>query len=468
MPVREMLSYFRSAAGRRQLAAGFILIAVSLGGGCAYFNTLYNAKKLHREAQEIPRARDGTLSPQVNEKYKEVIEKCESVIANYPKSKYVDDAVLLIGTCLYEQGEYDDAIARLDELETTTNDEKVKAEGRLYRAKSYIGKGELEAAVPIVRQLVDENPKRASDETFFLLGTSLVKMGNEADAVKYLEMLAKRYPGSIYRVMADLEVAEVYAERKEYDKSASVYSRLENVPMADSERVRYLRGLGKLYVEKGDFEKSIAALRSLDEIVIDPSEKAADKLVLARALAGLDSISVAIDTYKSVTATYPRSVFSAEAYYYLGEIYQNELDSLETAKLQFDQVPQQYAGSPFAEEAIDRSGAISKLLKARASLQSGEGGDPSATQFELAELELFQFKNYAKAIEGYRKVLDEFPDGDLAPKAAYAIGYVYDVHLGDAEKAKEAYELVLNRYPETQQAQYAREALERIAAERQP
>lgn len=465
--MKESRSYVRTAA-RRFLAAVFVFLALNPAGGCAYFNTLYNAKRIHQEAEAIPKVKDGTLSPQAKEKYKEVIAKCESLIANYPNSKYVDDAVLLIGKCHYEQGEYDDAIARLDELETIAKDEKIRSEGRLFRAKSFIGKGDLETAVPIVKQVVDENPKKVSDETLYLLGVALIRTGNEADAVQYLEMLAKRYPQSPYRVRADLETAEVYADRKEYDKSLSVYSRVRSVQMAEKELVRYYRGLGRLHVERGEFEEAIEAFKMLDAIVLDPAEKAADVLVVARAYEGLDSLFVAIDTYKSVTASYPRSMFSAEAYFHLGEMYQNELDSLDLAKQQFDQVPQQYAGSPFAEEAIARSGAISRLIKARESLQSGEGGDPAAAQFDLAEIQLFQFKNYAKAIEEYRKVLDGFPEGELAPRAAYAIGYVYDVRLEDAGKAREAYELVVTRYPETQQAQYAREALDRIAARGQP
>lgn len=462
-------SEFRTVPGGRRLpVAACVLAAVVLWAGCAYFNTFYNAKRIYREAEEVPRGRDGALSPQAADKYKEVIEKCESLIANYPKSKYVDDAVLLIGRSLYEKGEYSDAIARLDALETISNDEKLKTEGRLYQAKAHIGKGDLENAVPIVQALVDENPDKVSDETFFLLGTSLVKTGNEADAVKYLEMLARRYPDSPYRVTADLEAAELYAERKDYEKSAAVYSRLDIGRVGERNLVRYLRGRSRLYVEMGEFEEAIASLEILEQIVIDPGEKAGDLLVMARAQAGRDSLAVAIDTYKTVTVSYPRSMFSAEGYFRLGEIYQDKLDSLEVAKQNFDQVPQQYAGSPFAEDAIARSAAISKLVRLKESLESGGEGEQPAAQFDLAEIELFQLKNYAKAIEEYRKYLEQYPDGDLAPKAAYAVAYVYHVRLGDAEKAREAYQYVLDRYPDTPQAAYAGEALERMAAERQP
>ena len=431
--------------------------------GCAYFNTFYNAKRLYAEAQEVPRARDGAASSGTQEKYDKVIAKCEAVIASYPDSKHVDDAILLIGKCLYETGDYSGAVGRLSVLDTLSTDPKVKAEARLYTAKSYIAQDETEKAIPFLQQAVDEDPKNASDETLFYLGTALVKSGNEEAAVKYLEQLALNYPRSGFRIMADLEVAELYAEREEYDKSLAVYGRLRKVALDEPEQIRFLTGLAKAYTENGDYGEAIAVYRELDAYIVDPTVKAAYLLVKARAYAGMDSIPVAIDTYKTVAASYPRSIFSAEAHYRLGGIYQDKLDSLQLAQQEFDKVAGEYAGSPYAPESITTSVAISKLIRLNESLKNGGGGEDQAqVQFDLAEIELLQFKNYEKALAWYRTVVDGFPDSDLAPRAAYAIAYVYDAMLADSTNAIEAYGSVTARYPYTQQGQYARDALARL------
>ena len=440
-----------------------VLLLAWLGGwGCAYFNTFYNAKRIYAEAQETPRARDGTASSSTKDKYDKAIEKCEALIASYPDSKHVDDAILLIGKCLYETGDYSGAIGRLSELDTLSSDPTVKSEGRLYTAKSYLAKDETDQAIPFLQQIVDEDPEKASDETLFFLGTALVRLGNEEQAVKYLEQLAVKYPRSDFRVKADLEVAELYAERGEYDKSLAVYGRLENAILGEPEKIRYLSNLGKVYTDKGDYAEAVAVFRELDSYTVDPVEKAAYLLVKARSYAGLDSLSVAIDTYKTVAASYPRSMFSAEACYRLGGIYQDKLDSLQVAQQEFDKVAGEYAGSPYASDAISKSSALSKLLRLRASLESGGQEDQAPVQFDLAEIELLQFKNYEKALAGYRKVIEDFPDSDLAPRAAYATAYIYDTALGDSTKAVAAYEFVSTRYPYTQQAEFAREALSRL------
>ncbi len=453
---------------RRAAVTLAILAAFAGGWGCAYFNTLYNAKKLYAEAELVPRGKDGLAGSTAKQKYGDAIKKCEALIASYPKSKYVDDALLLIGKCLYEQGEYASAIERLAALDSISTDAAVKAEGRTYTARSYLGKGETEAAIPILRKIVDENPKKVSDETLFYLGTALVKTNNEGDAVKYLEQLAKNYPRSAYRIQADLEVAEVYAERKEYDKSLAVYSRLRNVVMEAPEAIRFLSNLAIVYTETGQYQNAITVFRELQGYAVDTEQQAANLLVAGKAYVGMDSLAVAIGRFETVAASYPRSQYSAEAYYRLGETYQEKLDSLQVAQQKFDKVPGEYASSPYSSDALARSSAIGKLLRLRATLESGSGEDPARVQFDLAEIEFFQFKNYEKAAEGYKKILDEFPTSEIAPKAAYALAYIYESQLVDLVKAKEAYEYVISHYPDTQQAQFAREAAERLQSREQP
>jgi TolA-binding protein len=326
----------------------------------------------------------------------------------------------------------------------------------------------LEEAIPILRKIVDDNPKKASDETLFYLGTALVKTGDEEHAVKYLEQLAKNYPRSMYRIQADLEVAEVYAERKEYDKSLAVYNRLRNVAMEPPEAIRFLSNLAVVYTEKKQYANAITALRELKGYTVEPEQKASNLLVAGRAYVGMDSLTIAIGNFETVAASYPKSQYSAEAFYHLGEIYQDKLDSLQVAQQKFDKVPLEYASSSYSSDALSRSSAIGKLLRLRAALESGGGEDPARVQFDLAEIEFSQFKNYEKAAEGYKKVLDEYPTSEVAPKAAYALAYIYETGLGDLAKAREAYEYVVSHYPDTQQAEFAREATERLQAKEQP
>ena len=96
-------------------------------------------------------------------------------------------------------------------------------------------------------------------------------------------------------------------------------------------------------------------------------------------------------------------------------------------------------------------------------LQASEGEDsPEARAqrlFSMAEMQLFQFDDTQKALEGYQELVAQYPQSEFAPKAAYAIAYVYGEVQGDSVKATRAYQSLINAYPDSQQADIAREAL---------
>src|SRR4051812_32218526 len=98
-----------------------ILVSIALlcFSGCAYYNTFYLAKRYYKDAhKEQEKSVSGAISPGAATRYDQVIHQCLKVITEYPKSKWVDDALYLMGASLYGKGDYAGAIHRLDELET--------------------------------------------------------------------------------------------------------------------------------------------------------------------------------------------------------------------------------------------------------------------------------------------------------------------------------------------------------------
>jgi len=59
---------------------------------------------------------------------------------------------------------------------------------------------------------------------------------------------------------------------------------------------------------------------------------------------------------------------------------------------------------------------------------------------------------HKEAISSFRGLLKKYPNSPLASMAQCAIGIIYEEKLGDAEKANEAYKLVLQNYPNSLEA----------------
>ncbi len=55
--------------------------------------------------------------------------------------------------------------------------------------------------------------------------------------------------------------------------------------------------------------------------------------------------------------------------------------------------------------------------------------------------------DYAESVEGYEKLLKEYPTSDRAPEAMYAIGTICQSHTHEPYKAIEYYRKVIAQYP---------------------
>ena len=86
-----------------------------------YYNTFYNAKHSYQIAEQTRKESEtpgSRLTPAVyRELYKRVIAKASAVLELYPKSKWVDNALLLICKAFYWREEHSDALVKYQELQ---------------------------------------------------------------------------------------------------------------------------------------------------------------------------------------------------------------------------------------------------------------------------------------------------------------------------------------------------------------
>lgn len=87
-------------------------------------------------------------------------------------------------------------------------------------------------------------------------------------------------------------------------------------------------------------------------------------------------------------------------------------------------------------------------------LLSGCSSYRAEPSFEAAEMSLSEGR-YQEAIEGYNRVISDFPGSSAAAKSQYRIASIYNRHLKDREKAMEAYSALRYMYPASPEARLA-------------
>ena len=111
-----------------------LLLFVVFSSSCAYYNTFYNAEQYFEEAEKLRLEKDGEMIPiSAMDKYGKTIEKSKKVIEDFPESKYVNEALLLMGKARYYRSDYDLAI---DNLKVIMNDgsDKINEEAKYWQA----------------------------------------------------------------------------------------------------------------------------------------------------------------------------------------------------------------------------------------------------------------------------------------------------------------------------------------------
>jgi hypothetical protein len=140
----------------RRYGAARIGIALALASAvtaCGYFNSLYNAQRKFDDAQRAEAA--GSRSTAIAA-YEAAIERAAVSYQKYPKSRWADDALLLIGrshfgraTNLQNEAADSQAVAALQRLLGNTQDESVRAMGFAYLGAARARLGDPTARVAL-------------------------------------------------------------------------------------------------------------------------------------------------------------------------------------------------------------------------------------------------------------------------------------------------------------------------------
>ena len=162
--------------------AAFVIM--SLATGCSYFNTFYNVRKQFNEAERDynsrqpakPQAQPGSppgqpggapprpQQPQqpgaATDKYRKVIETASKLLEYYPKSRWIDDALLLMGISYYRLADYPRAERKFTELMTIFPNSKHVGDATIWKARTLLAQDKHAEATELLGKMSPELKQR--------------------------------------------------------------------------------------------------------------------------------------------------------------------------------------------------------------------------------------------------------------------------------------------------------------------
>jgi len=376
-----------------------MLILIS---SCAYYNTLFNAEELFKQAEERELDARGKASRQAREEYNKVIKKCGRLLEFYPDSKYVDDAIYLMAQSLRKKGgnkvkvieQCDKIIQFFPDSEFYIDAVTLKAEVKLSMKKDGEAYGLLEELLL--------NPKYSEGKSKVLLKIAefYTKQERYERARYYLARIIDEDGDSDEAKSASYFLGVNFFAEEQYSlaiDSFKKFNKQKNKREIEYDSHYYI---ALSYYELGEYKRSIKELNWLLDKDYRKKEKGMAKVLKGRNLLVYDKIESGIELLNEAISEHSRGVIKAEANYYLADYYLTNTDSLRLAIKLFNQVKSADNKSEHIDAALAKSSVASQILLFSNNDSDLEPQEIITEQFKLAEyyLEIMELPDSALAV----------------------------------------------------------------------
>ena len=377
---------------------------------CVYFNTFYNAKKYYAEALNAKEKNDGKVSPSIDSKFETSIGKCAYIIQEYPTNKWVDDAILLIGQCFYEQENYIKALRKFQEYEKYYNKYELYPIAKLYLAKTYLAMKEYDDAMKQFSAIFT-NPRfqEVRTEAYFDLSDYYIERDKYNDArntiLELLNTNLKRKP----HLKAMFLYAEIEFKNGEYRNAELAFRNLLAEKPIKRCRLDVLFYIGNIYVEIGKYKEALLVFEKLNDIEVDYDKLPEIRMYMAICEAHLGNTEKAFDMFDNIIKDNKGKKIISEINYYWGNIYFDVLQDYEQAVEKFNAVTVKHLNEKLVKQTKNKLKIAQELISYQTIQSSSQISQIVEFQFQLAEYYNFDLNQPDSALAMYDNIIERLP-----------------------------------------------------------
>jgi len=461
----------------------FFVVIFLCSGGCAYYNTFYNAQQYYKEAEKIRLQKEGKTIPiTALDKYGKTIQKCQKVLSDYPESKFRTDAFLLMAKSKFYRKDYDLAIDDIRIVTQEGNDNQIE-EAQYLRALCKWKKGNAQTGIDeLTRLLQISHSKEIQSKCHLSLAEIAQELKDSDLAMSHLQEGAKLTKSRDQKSAIYGRLAEMAFNKEDYDIAKDSYANvITNSLSKEKIENAHLQLLKILRIQKN----YKAASRKIKGVLTDDKFKRIAgnlELELVQLYRAQGEISEIETRLESIVNDYQRTPVSAEAYYLLGKIYTSQKWDLNKAKEYFDQVSKESSKSLFSPMAKSLSKAIGTYQEAQKDLETHltilmQDSTQASTEldtlnpivsvvtpdrtipelyYQLADLEAFSFKRYTQGIQYLNQINSEYPESPFHAKSIFTMAFMFE-NMADSVNARSTRDHLLESFPNSEYAAYISE-----------
>ncbi len=384
------------------LAVGF--------SSCAYFNTFHNTKELYNQAaKERSKRQDDQPTATERKLYDDTITKASKILELYPDSKYVDDALFILGECFYHKGEPVRAQRKFQELITYFPESGYYNRAHLWLAKVNVQLNDLASAKVMLNSLLEKSDldKELRQEAHFLLGEIHFGQGYYEEAAHEYHEAAKLDKDDVITSDSWLHLGECQLFFGNNRAAVTSFKKAMDTSPDDLQGFDARLSYAKALKLSGDFKGAAKICNALLENQVYQKKHGYVQLEIAdiiywegkalnKRLKGTDlqytgKLEEAIEKYEIVILQHKRTEVSAIAHYRIARI-KEELHDFAAAKTHYEKVKLEYSQCEHADEAEKKAKDIGDLIRLSNKVRKAQGEEllaaESGSTRKLSDLEI--------------------------------------------------------------------------------
>ena len=288
------------------------------------------------------------VSGEIKDKLTKVIERASKVIQLHKNSKFLDDAVLLIGKSYFYLGDYLQAERKFNEFLTNLSASDLYDEAMYYLGVTKMKLRKTEEASTILKnQVSTAKDKEVRSEAAAELGIDAFGKKNYKDAIDYFRKSIEYTSDNENKALKQFILARIYSLYAPTQAAKEFYKVLDY--SSDFDLAFYAKlNYGKSLDKERQFSKAYEELDNLRRKYREvPEYKQLTELELANNLYEQKKYKQAIEGYFDVIIDYPASVAASDAYYYLANHYETVENSYLKALVNYKKSTEENPSSDF-------------------------------------------------------------------------------------------------------------------------
>ncbi|MCH7827720.1 MAG: tetratricopeptide repeat protein [Bacteroidetes bacterium] len=337
----------------------FIAGCGTWGNFTTYFNRYYNVKTSFEKAEKLILSQKKDLFDTAElkvpgfakQQLAKVIKSASKILQFNSDSKYIDDALLILGKSFYYKKNYQKALRKFEELIATQSESELILEARLWIGKTQMKLKQENQSLAILESVkqdaIKEEETTIMQDAFIEEITYRIKQKDYTAAIKSANEFLKISDNDDMNAKVWFELGNLYFINKNYVNAENAY--LQVIDNASEYKIIYNAQieLAKSFRNENKLDEAIYLLDEMRSEDKNSENFAEIDLENGLTLLKRNNLEDAKDLLIKVDTSYSGSSFSAIAKYRLGKIYEIDLLNFDKAKeyyhqAKYSKLPKEY------------------------------------------------------------------------------------------------------------------------------